>query len=47
MPDYGGGPPGTPGTSVEMLKGLLDEPTIGGEVQAVHMYPHIAFVEKR
>lgn len=45
--EYGGGPPGTPGTSVEMLKELLDSPTLGGDVAALHMYPRIAFVEKR
>lgn len=47
MSEFGGGPPGTPGTSVEMIKDLLDSPTQGGDVAAVHMYPHIAFIEKR
>lgn len=46
LSEYGGGPPGTPGTSVEMIKGLLDEPMLGGEVAAVHLYPNIAFIEK-
>ena len=46
-PTFGGGPPGTPGTSVEMLKELLDSPTIGGDVRAVHVYPKIAFLERR
>lgn len=47
MPEFGGGPPGTAGTSVEMIKTLLDSPTQGGEVLSVHMYPHIVFIEKR
>jgi Methyltransferase domain len=47
LAEFGGGPPGTPGTSIEMLKQLIDEPTRGGDVGAVHVYPHIAFVQKR
>lgn len=46
LSDYGGGPPGTAGTSVEMVKGLLDSPTLDGDVAAVHMHPHIVFIEK-
>jgi hypothetical protein len=47
LAEFGGGPPGTPGTSVEMLKQLIDEPTQGRDVGAVHVYPHIAFIDKR
>ncbi len=47
LAEFGGGPPGTPGTSMEMLKQLIDQPTCGGDVAAVHVYAHIAFVEKR
>jgi hypothetical protein len=46
MAEYGGGPPGTSGTSVEMIKELVDAPTTGGDVAAIHVYPHIAFIRK-
>ena len=46
-PEFGGGPPGTPQTSVEMLKTLIDSPTQGGDVASVHVYPKIAFIERR
>jgi hypothetical protein len=44
---YGGGAPGSPGTSVELVKDLIDdvnlEPTL---VAAVHVYEQIAFIDK-
>ena len=46
LAEFGGGPPGTRGTSVAMLKELIDRPTMGGEVAVVHVYPNIAFIEK-
>jgi demethylmacrocin O-methyltransferase len=46
LSEFGGGPPGTPGTTVEMVKDLLDSPTLDGDVAAVHMHPHIVFIEK-
>lgn len=46
-PEFFGGPPGTAGTSVEMVKTLLDSPTLEGPVRAVLMYPKIAFIQKR
>jgi hypothetical protein len=46
-PQYGGGAIGHPGTSVELVKGLIDgvhlEPR---PINAVHVYEQIAFVEK-
>jgi demethylmacrocin O-methyltransferase len=53
---FGGGPPGTPGTSMELVKRLVDEPTwpllsasavssLG--VSTLHVYPRIVFIEKR
>jgi hypothetical protein len=56
-PDYAGGPPGTPGTAVALLKDLLDDTIIRQEhepgqasyrpsVAAVHVYGDIAFLEK-
>jgi cephalosporin hydroxylase len=47
LPEFGGGPPGTGGTSMEMVKSLVDLPTQGGDVEAVHVHPHIVFVVKR
>jgi hypothetical protein len=44
-PAYGGGPPGTPLTSISLLKELLDA-TQHGEVAAIHAYKGIAFIEK-
>jgi hypothetical protein len=46
-PQFGGGPPGHPGTSVELLKSLVDRAnhpplTISG----LHVYEHVAFIEK-
>jgi cephalosporin hydroxylase len=44
--DYGGGPPGTPGTSMEMLKELLDQPNQDGSVRSLCVYKNIAFLER-
>jgi len=50
-PDYGGGPPGSEHTSVELVKDLVDRvaqrrPGVD-ETAAIHVYPRIAFIEKR
>jgi hypothetical protein len=49
--EYGGGPPGMEGTIVGRIKKLVDElarrPVAEGTVAAVHIYPRIAFIEKR
>jgi hypothetical protein len=46
-PDYGGGPRGHPGTSVELVKCLLDDVNIEPcRVAAVHVYEQIAFIQK-
>ncbi len=56
-PSYGGGPPGTPGTAIELIKAQVDniirrhEETVGvvsfePPVAAIHIYPEIAFLEK-
>jgi hypothetical protein len=47
MGDYGGGPPGTEGTAVALIKGLID----GVEcrsfgVDALHIYDGIAVIER-
>jgi demethylmacrocin O-methyltransferase len=53
--DFGGGPPGTAGTSIELVKRLADEPTwplVAKEpvaswgISALHIYPGIVFIEK-
>ncbi len=58
-PDYEGGPPGTPGTAVAMVKGLMDavnsqdvregfdELPWAGQVKEMHIYPAIVFIQKR
>jgi hypothetical protein len=54
MPDYGGGPPGTSGTSIEFVKQLVDDlvrrlPTAAESEpvpNAIHLYPRIVFIEK-
>jgi len=44
---FGGGPPGAPGTSVELVKGLIDEVNVEPRrVTALHVYDQIAFIEK-
>jgi hypothetical protein len=46
-PDYGGGPPGHPGTSAELVKSLIDEVNVAPRhVAAMHVYEQIAFIEK-
>jgi hypothetical protein len=46
-PTYGGGPPGTPGTSAELVKSLIDAVNLEpGLVTAVHAYKEIAFIQK-
>jgi hypothetical protein len=47
-PAYGGGAPGLAGTSLDLLKGLLDgvQGQTALEVRAVHVHPNIAFIEK-
>ncbi|MHB8247248.1 MAG: class I SAM-dependent methyltransferase [Acidimicrobiales bacterium] len=45
--DWEGGPPGTPGTAVDLAKGLLDDVNVGPRpVASVHLYPGIVFVHK-
>jgi hypothetical protein len=55
QPRYGGGPPGTEGTSVEFLKGMIDElagrsvdgPQRDDSMAAtLHFHPRIVFIEK-
>jgi hypothetical protein len=46
-PKYGGGPPGHPGTSVELVKNLIDDVNVEPRlVAALHVYEQIAFIEK-
>jgi hypothetical protein len=46
-PQYGGGPPGHPGTSVELVKSLIDAVNVEPrQVAAVHAYEQLAFIEK-
>jgi hypothetical protein len=46
-PKYGGGPPGHPGTSVELVKSLIDDVNVHVRpVAALHVYKEIAFIEK-
>jgi hypothetical protein len=44
---FQGGPPGTPGTGIELVKSLLDDIHLGPRpVASVHVYPGIVFIEK-
>jgi hypothetical protein len=46
-PQYGGGPVGHPGTSVELVKSLVDDVNVEPRpVAALHVYEQIAFIEK-
>jgi demethylmacrocin O-methyltransferase len=50
-PDYGGGPPGSARTTVELVKQLVDRvarrrPGVD-ETAAIHVYPRIVFIQKR
>jgi hypothetical protein len=42
---FGGGPPGTAGTSVEMLKDLVDATQLG-DIAQMHLYPQLAVLVK-
>jgi hypothetical protein len=45
--DYGGGPPGTLGTGVDLTKSLLDHVNVGPRpIAAVHAYPGLALIER-
>jgi hypothetical protein len=44
--EFGGGPPGTPGTSIEMLKDLIDA-TQHGHIAQMHVYPQLALLFKQ
>ena len=45
--DYGGGPPGTPGTAVDLAKALLDHVNIGPRpIAAVYAYPGLALIQR-
>jgi hypothetical protein len=47
MRDYGGGPPGTRGTAVDLAKGLVDHVNIGPRpIAAVYAYPGLALIER-
>ena len=52
MPEFGGGPPGTGGTTMEFVKRLIDDLTrrrpddCGAQPNAIHIYPRIVFVTK-
>lgn len=52
-PGWGGGPPGTPGTSVELIKESVDDTIARYEeanapsISAMHLYSGIVFLEKR
>jgi hypothetical protein len=44
---FGGGPPGHPGTSVDLVKGLIDDVNAQPSViAALHVYEQIAFIGK-
>lgn len=51
-PSYEGGPPGTPGTAAELIKGAIDDTLLREDahfrpsIAAIHVYPEIAFFEK-
>jgi hypothetical protein len=56
-PNYEGGPPGTPGTAVELIKGQVDNTirrnaeivgvvSFEPPVAAIHLYPEMVFFEK-
>ncbi len=45
--EWGGGPPGTPGTAIDLTKGLLDSVHVGPEaVASIHVYPQLILIEK-
>jgi hypothetical protein len=46
-PSYGGGPPGSPGTSTELVKSLIDAVNVEPRpVASVHVYEQIAFIQR-
>jgi hypothetical protein len=52
-PDWEGGPPGTPGTAVELIKQLMDrvlrryhDDAFQPDVAAIHVYGEIVFIER-
>ena len=45
LAEFGGGPPGTDGTTMEMVKTLVDRP-IGGDVASLHVHPDLVLVWK-
>lgn len=51
-PDWGGGPPGTPGTGADLIKTKVDETLrrrwdpFQPPITAIHLYGEIAFLEK-
>jgi demethylmacrocin O-methyltransferase len=47
MEDLGGGPPGTPGTSMELVKELCDRPNdIDDDLAALHVHRWIVLIDK-
>lgn len=44
-PEYGGGPPGTPGTAMEFVKSLADR-VQDREVAAVHVHPALVIIDR-
>ena len=45
--DYEGGPPGTPGTAVDLAKSLLDDVNVGPRpIAAVYAYPGLALIQR-
>ncbi len=46
LPEFEGGPPGTDGTSVVLVKSLLDDLNVNGRVAQVHAYPRLAVIRK-
>jgi hypothetical protein len=45
--DFGGGPPGTPGTAIELAKSLLDDINIGPRpLAAVYAYPGLVLIRR-
>jgi 8-demethyl-8-alpha-L-rhamnosyltetracenomycin-C 2'-O-methyltransferase len=47
QPEFGGGPPGEPGTSIDLVKRLLDDLNLErGQVAAVHAYPGLVLLKR-
>lgn len=45
-PQFGGGEPGTTGTSTELVKGIVDAINLSGSVAELHVYKQLAFIRK-